>query len=105
MYAVVQLCSSQYKVSEGDTIEVDLMEAEKGKSVAFDKVLLFADGNDVKIGQPYLKDIKVTAKVIGNVLGEKLMSFKFRKRKESAWRKGHRAQLTALNITKITAKE
>ena len=65
----------------------------------------YSDGKDVKIGQPYLKDIKVTAKVVGTVLGEKLISYKFRKRKESAWKKGHRAQLTALNITKITAKE
>ena len=105
MYAVVQLGSSQYKVAEGDTIEVDLQEAEKGKSFTFDKVLLLSDGKDVKIGQPYLKDVKITAKVTGNVLGPKLMSFKFRKRKESAWRKGHRAQLTSLNITKISPKE
>lgn len=105
MYAVVQLGSSQYKVSEGDTIEVDLMESEKGKSVTFDKVLLFADGNDVKVGKPYLKDIKITAKILGTVLGEKLISYKFRKRKGSAWKKGHRAQLTSLNITKIAAKE
>ena len=105
MYAVVQLGSSQYKVSEGETISVDLQETEKGKSLTFDKVLLFSDGKDVKVGQPYLKDIKVTAKVIGNVLGPKLMSFKHRSRTASAWKKGHRSQLTSLNITKIAAKE
>ena len=105
MYAVVQLGSSQYKISEGDTIDADLMEEEKGKSVTFDKVLLFSDGKEVQIGQPYLKNIKVTAKIVGTTLGEKLISYKFRKRKESAWKKGHRQKLTTLNITKITAKE
>ena len=105
MYAVVQLGSSQYKISEGDTIDTDLMEEEKGKSVTFDKVLLFSDGKEVQIGQPYLKNIKVTAKIVGTTLGEKLISYKFRKRKESAWKKGHRQKLTTLNITKITAKE
>ena len=105
MYAVVQLGSSQYKVSEGDTIEADLLKEEKGGNITLDKVLLFADGDEVKIGQPYLKDIKVIAKVLGNILSEKLIAFKFRKRTASAWKKGHRQKLTALNITKITAKE
>jgi large subunit ribosomal protein L21 len=105
MYAVVQLGSSQYKVSEGDTIEADLLETEEGKSVTFDKVLLYADGADVKIGQPYLKDIKITAKVLGTVLGPKLLSFKHRSRTASAWKKGHREKLTSLSITKISAKE
>ena len=105
LYAVVQLGSSQYKISEGDTIEADLLEEEKGKNITLDKVLLFADGKDVQVGKPYLKNIKVTAEVVGNRLGEKLISYKFRRRKESAWKKGHRQKLTVLNITKITAKE
>ena len=105
MYAVVQLGSSQYKISEGDTIEADLMDHDDGKSVTLDKVLLFADGKDVQIGQPYLKHIKVTAKVIGTILGEKLIAFKSRSRTANVWKKGHRQKLTTLNITKITAKE
>ena len=105
MYAVVQLGSSQYKISEGDIIEADRLEEEKGKSITLDKVLLFADGKDVQIGQPYLKNIKVTAKVVGDTLGEKLIAFKSRSRTANVWKKGHRAKLTTLNITKIATKE
>ena len=105
MHAIVQVGSSQYKVSEGDTIETDLLDGEKGKSITLDKVLLYTDGKEVQVGQPYLKNIKVTAKVLGNTLGEKLVAFKSRSRTANAWKKGHRAQLTTLNITKITAKE
>ena len=105
MYAVVQLGSYQYKVSEGDVFETHLQAEEKGKNITLDKVLLYSDDNEVRIGQPYLKDIKVTAKVLGNIRGEKLIAFKFRKRTASAWKKGHRQDLTTLNITKITAKE
>ena len=105
MYAVVQLGSSQYKISEGDRIEADLMDHDEGKSITLDKVLLYADGKEVQVGQPYLKNVKVTAKVLGTTLGEKLIAFKSRSRTANVWKKGHRQQLTSLNITKITAKE
>ena len=105
MYAVVQLGSSQYRITEGDTIEADLMDQDEGKSVTLDKVLLYVDDKEVQIGQPYLKHIKVTAKVIGTTLGEKLIAFKSRSRTANVWKKGHREKLTALNITKIAAKE
>ena len=101
MYTIVQVGSLQYKVAQGDTIEVNRLDSEAGKSINLDKVLFYEDGADVRIGQPYLGDVKVTAKVIGDTLDDKKMSFKFRRRKNSSWRKGHRAQLTALSITKI----
>lgn len=103
MYTIVQVGALQYKVAQGDTIEVNRLDSETGKSITLDKVLFFEDGTDVRIGQPYLKDVKVTAKVIGEALADKTMAFKYRRRKNSAWRKGHRAQLTSLNITKIAA--
>ena len=103
MYTIVQVGSLQYKVGQGDTIEVNRLESEAGKSITLDKVLYYEDGTDVRIGQPYLKDVKVTAKVIGETLDEKKVSFKYRRRKNSHWTKGHRAKLTALNITKIAA--
>jgi large subunit ribosomal protein L21 len=105
MYAVVQLGSSQYKISEGDTIQADLVDHDAGKSFTLDKVLLFTDGKEVQIGQPYLKNVKVTAKVVGTTLGEKLIAHKSRSRTANYWKKGHRRQLSTLNITKITAKE
>ena len=101
MYAVVKIGSYQYKVSEGDTIEVNRLEGEKEQSRTLDKVLLFSDGKDIRIGQPYLDDVKVTAKLIDDVLGAKTVAFKFRRRKSSAKKIGNREKLTALNITKI----
>ena len=103
MYAIVQLGSSQFKISEGDVINVDRLKGDKGKSITFDKVLLFSKGTDVRIGQPFLKDVKVTAKVVKHLSDKRVISLKYRKRKNSAVRHGHRPKLTELNITKITA--
>jgi len=104
MYAVVKIGSYQYKVSEGDIIEVNRLSNQKGKTISLDQVLLFANGKDVRIGQPYLKDVKVSAKVVEDTLGDKVIAFKFRKRKDSCSKRGHRQKLTALNITEIDAK-
>jgi large subunit ribosomal protein L21 len=101
MYAIVQVGSSQYKVSEGDNIETQLLDKEAGASIHLEEVLLLADGDNLKVGQPYLKDVTVEAKVIRQFLADKVISFKFRRRKDSKWTKGHRQKLTLLNITKI----
>ena len=103
MYAVIQIGSSQFKVSEGDSIDADIMKAEEGKSINLDQVLLYAKGNEVRVGQPFLKDVKVTAKVGKNILDKKTVAFKYRKRKDSASKKGHRQKRTVLEITKIAA--
>jgi len=105
MYTIVEVGSLQYKVSEGDNITVNRFDEKEGKSITLDKVLLFSDGKAVMVGQPYLKDVKVTAKVLRDCLGEKLISFKFRRRKNSKWKKGHRQKLTTLNITKIAVSK
>ena len=104
MYAVIQLGNFQFKVSEGDVIETDRLDSEKGKKIDIEKILLFANGEDVRVGQPLLKDVKVTAEVVGQTLGKKTISFKDRVGKSSVTKKGHRRKLTALNITKISAK-
>ena len=101
MFAIVQLGSLQYKVSEGDVIESQLLEEKEGESIDLDQVLLFAEDSDVRVGQPFLKDVKVTAEIVRQHLGEKVISYKYRRRKNSAWKKGHRQQLTSLLITKI----
>ncbi len=103
MYAIIQVGSSQFKVSEGDVIDAHRLNEKEGKNITVDKVLLFAKGTDVRIGQPYLKDVKVTAKVIKHDLGDKIVVYTYRKRKNSAKKIGHRQKLTALSITKITA--
>lgn len=102
MYAIVQIGNSQFKVSEGDTIQADRFKEEIGKDITLDKVLVYNKDKEVKIGQPYLKDVVVKAKVVGHPQGEKTIAFKFRKRKDSSSKIGGRAKLTALNITKIS---
>lgn len=103
MFAVIQLGSLQYKVSEGDTIDAQILDEKEGDSIKLDQVLLFNDGSDVRIGQPFLKDVTVTAQVVRQHLGEKVISYKYRRRKTSDWKKGHRQKLTALSIQKIQA--
>ncbi len=101
MFAVVQVGSFQYKVSEGDTITANRLEGEAGKKIALDKVLFFVNGSDIRVGQPFLKEVKVEAEVLEHTLGEKKIAFKFRRRKRYAKTHGSRQQLTALNITRI----
>ncbi len=103
MFAVVQLGSSQFKVSEGDVVKANRMDSEEGDAITLDKVLMFVDGSDIRVGQPYLKDVKITATVVKHSLATRVLAFKFRKRKRSITQRGHRQRLTALNITKISA--
>jgi len=103
MYTIVQVGSSQYKVSEGDTIQVNRLEEKEGKTITLDQVLLYDDGKEVLVGHPHLKNVKVTAKVVKHFLGDKLIAYKFRRRKNYAKKRGFRAQLTTLNISKISA--
>ena|SRR3989338_7384868 len=104
MYAVVQIGSKQYKVTQGDSITADRLSDEVNKTVTLDHVLLYVDGPDVRVGQPYLKDVKVSAKVLDHSLGNKVIALKFRRRKDSTTKRAHRQKLTALNITKIAVK-
>jgi large subunit ribosomal protein L21 len=103
VYAIIQIGSSQVKVSEGDVVESVRIKEDMGKDVVLDKVLLYAKGTDIRVGQPYLSDVKVTARVVGHHLGDKVQAFQYRRRKNSARKVGHRSKLTALNITKISA--
>ncbi len=104
MYAVIRVGSAQFKVSEGDVIETNRVADKEGDHIVLDKVLMFANDNDVRVGQPFLQDVKVTANIRRHFLGEKAIAFKYRRRKDSSTKKGHRQRLTALNITKISAE-
>jgi large subunit ribosomal protein L21 len=103
MYAIVQLGSQQYKISEGDMIEAQKIEAEDGKKMSLDSVVFYSDGDRVEIGQPFVKGIKVSAQVVRQTKDDKVISFKHWRRKDKSWKKGHRQKLTALNILKIEA--
>jgi len=84
-------------------VEAGRIKEKDGKDIVLDKVLLYAKGADIRIGQPYLKDVKVTAKIIDHYLGDKVQAFQYRIRKNSARKVGYRSKLTSLNITKISA--
>ena len=103
MFAVVRLGNRQFKVSEGETIDADHLDLEAGKKLVLDKVLLFSDGKATKIGQPYLKDVAINAEVVRQHRGPKTIAFQYRKRKDSARTVGHRQDLTAVRIDKISA--
>ncbi len=103
MYAVVQVGSSQFKVSEGDVIHTNRLPKEEGEEVTLEKVLMVSKGEDVQVGQPYLPEVSVTARVVKNFLGDKLVALHYRRRKDSSRKTGHRQRLTALNIVKIQA--
>lgn len=103
MFAVVQVGNSQFQVTQGDVIKVQRLDSEVGKSIDLDKVVLFVDGDDVRIGQPYVKNVSVSAEVVGETKTRKVLAFKYRKRKDSSSQRGHRQTLTSLTITKISA--
>jgi large subunit ribosomal protein L21 len=101
MYAVIEVGSKQYSVKKDDIIEVSKQQLAKGDQVSIDKVLLVSDGEKVQIGQPYVKGAKVEVAVLKHSLGEKTLSYKHRRRKNSHWQKGHRDQLTELKVKAI----
>jgi len=102
MYAIVEVGARQYSVKKDDCITVEKISAQEGKEISIDKVLLVSKDKKVEIGTPYVKGAKVSATVLKHIKGEKLTSYKYRRRKSSHWEKGHRQQLTELKIKEIT---
>lgn len=103
MYAVFQTGGKQYRACTGDTIKVEKIEAEKGATIELDQVLMIGEGEDVKIGAPFIDGGKVTARVVDQGRGEKIHIIKFRRRKHHMKRAGHRQYYTQLEITGIDA--
>jgi large subunit ribosomal protein L21 len=102
MYAVIQTGGKQYRVSEGDTIKVEMLTADEGSSVELDKVLMITDGEDVKVGAPYVDGGKVTATVKSHGRNKKVKIIKFRRRKHHLKHQGHRQWYTELQVTGIS---
>ena len=103
MYAVIQTGGKQYRVSEGDTLRVEKIGAEEGAEMELDKVLMIADGDNIKVGAPYVEGGKVSAIVKSHGRGKKVNIVKFRRRKQYLKRQGHRQSYTELQITGISA--
>lgn len=101
MYAVVATGGKQYKVTEGLTLRVEKLEGDAGATVNLDKVLMIADGSDVKIGTPYLNGSNVTATIVAQGRAKKVEIMKFKRRKHSQKRTGHRQYYTEIEITGI----
>ena len=103
MYAVVKTGGKQYRVSPGDSIDVEKLPFEVGEQVELDEVLLVANGKGAKIGHPLVEGAKVKATVTRQAKGRKVIIFKIRPSKRYRRRKGHRQHYTRLRIDEIVA--
>ena len=103
MYAIVETGGKQYKVAVGDTVDVERLEAEVGEAVALDRVLIVADDNGIKVGKPVLDGAHVSATVLEQTKGPKVLIYKFHAKKHYRSRQGHRQQVTRLRIDAIQA--
>lgn len=101
MYAVFATGGKQYRASTGDRLKIEKLDVEKGAKVVLDQVLMVGEGDDVKVGTPYLKGGQVTATVVEQGRGEKIRILKFKRRKHQLKRMGHRQDYTQIEITGI----
>jgi large subunit ribosomal protein L21 len=104
MYAVIRTGGKQYRVAEGDRIQIEKLEASVGDTVNFEEVLLVDDGSATQVGTPLLNGATVSGEVVSQGKGEKIIVFKYKPRKGYRRRTGHRQQLTDVNITGISVK-
>ena len=101
-YAIIKTGGRQFRVAEGDTIDVDLLDVDPGKTATFGDVLTFADGKDVTHGNPLISGAKVTAEVLEQRKDKKVIAFKFKRRKGYHRTVGHRRKLTRVKIKSIS---
>lgn len=101
MYAVITSGGKQFRVAEGQTLKVAKMTAEVGSTIDLDKVLMLVNGDDIKVGAPFIKDSKVAASIVSHGRHKKIHIVKFRRRKHHRKQMGHRQDYTEIKITKI----
>lgn len=101
MYAIIQTGGKQYRVSPGDILRVERLEGVRGDEVTLDQVLLIADDQDLKIGQPLVTDARVQAEILRQGKAKKLLVFKKKRRKNYRRKQGHRQLFTALQVKEI----
>jgi large subunit ribosomal protein L21 len=103
MYAVIQTGGKQYKVKSGDTLVVEKLDGAAGDPVEFDQVLLLADEETVAVGKPLVDGARVTGQIVEQGRGEKLIVYKFKRRKDYRRKNGHRQSYTAVRIRDVVA--
>ena len=103
MHAIIETGGKQYKVTEGDTLFIEKLEAEAGQAITFDKVLAILDGDKATFGAPVVEGASVAATVVKNGKGKKVRIFKYNPKKGYRKRQGHRQPYTKVEIKKINA--
>ena len=103
MYAVFATGGKQYRATTGDILKIEKLDVEKGATVQLDQVLMVGEGEDVKVGSPYIDGGQVTATVVEHGRGEKIRIIKFHRRKHHRKQMGHRQDFTKIEITGIAA--
>ncbi len=103
MYAIIKTGGKQYRVSEGERLQVEKLPAEVGDEVVFEEVLSVVNDADVKIGRPVVEGAKVVAKVIEHGKGAKILVFKYKAKSNYRKRQGHRQPFTTVEVSKIEA--
>ena len=101
MYAIIESCGKQYKVAQGDVVFFEKLDAEEGKKITFDKVILVSEDGKVQIGNPYVKGVKVEGKVVSHGKAKKIIVFKMKPKKNYRRKQGHRQPYTKVEITGI----
>ena len=101
MYAIIESCGKQYKVAEGDVVFFEKLDAEEGKKVTFDKVVLVSEDGKVQVGNPYVKSVKVEWKVVSHGKAKKILVYKMKPKKNYRRMQGHRQPYTKVEITSI----
>lgn len=103
MYAVIQTGGKQYRVAPGDTLTVEKLPGNVGDSVEFGEVLMLSKDGSLSMGKPTIQGAKVTGKIVEHGRGEKLVVYKFRRRKNYRLRNGHRQNYTSIQISDVLA--
>ncbi len=103
MFAVIKTGGKQYRVAANDEIVVMTLAGEAGEAITFGEVLMLVDGENIQVGAPLVEGAKVTAEIVAQARGPKVIAFKKRRRKNSKRKRGHRQDLTVVKITGIQA--
>ena len=101
MYAIIKTGGKQYRVQQGDTLQVEKLEGEEGSEIQFNDVLMYSDGEQIKLGEPVIENAMVKAHIINQGKKKKIIVFKYKRRKGYKRTRGHRQHYTAVKIDSI----
>ena len=103
MYAIISSGGKQYKVEQGEVLKIEKISGNVGDTISFDNVLMFSDGENIRVGTPVLNDVSVQAHIVEQGQAKKIIVFKYKRRKRYRRKQGHRQQYTAVKIDSIEA--